>query len=522
MQYLTLEQASKYASDYANKHVTVSNVSYLIQYGKLQKFSEEGKTLIKRDDLIDYYRKIKEEEEEIKKMSAKDVNWDLSFSNYKESERTKHVHRLHPYKGKFIPQLVEYFLDNHVDQYKNNVYFNSDDILLDPFCGSGTTLVQANELDMHAIGIDISPFNAFISNCKVKKYCIETLKKECTLLKSYLKDRYLSERTSLFEAELKEELNKFNSIYFPPDFKRKVLHKLIDEKVYGKEREGDFNKIYDKLLKKYDIEIINKDRSTFLGKWFLKNPKEEIHLVFDRIKDIKDRNTRELTALILSRTTRSCRATTHRDLATLKNPVYSPYYCQKHKKICKPIFTITDWFNRYCDDSLNRISQFESIRTNTYQKCIIADSRNVDIIKEMYGKNHEFADYLAEKKFSGIFSSPPYVGMINYHEQHAYSYELFGFERNDESEIGPLYKGKGKEAKEAYVEGISDVLINCKKYLKEDYNVFLVANDKFNLYGRIAEKAHMKILNIFKRPVLNRAESGKGHYSESIFYLKEK
>ena len=30
---------------------------------------------------------------------------DLSFANVREFERTKHVHRLHPYLGKFIPSL---------------------------------------------------------------------------------------------------------------------------------------------------------------------------------------------------------------------------------------------------------------------------------------------------------------------------------------------------------------------------------------------------------------------------------
>ncbi|GHT41539.1 hypothetical protein AGMMS49921_04840 [Endomicrobiia bacterium] len=87
---------------------------------------------------------------------------------------------------------------------------------------------------------------------------------------------------------------------------------------------------------------------------------------------------------------------------------------------------------------------------------------------------------------------------------------MFSFKRKDEFEIGPLFKGQTKEAQKNYIEGISAVLNNCKKYLKEDYNVFLVANDKYNLYSVIAKKAGMKIINTFKRPVLNRTEKDKG------------
>ena len=89
-------------------------------------------------------------------------------------------------------------------------------------------------------------------------------------------------------------------------------------------------------------------------------------------------------------------------------------------------------------------------------------------------------------------------------------------------EIGPLYKGQGKEARESYIKGIADVLLNCKKYLSDDYNVFLVANDKYNLYPKIAELAGMKIVNQYKRPVLNRVEKDRSAYSEIIFHLKEK
>ncbi len=173
---LTIKQASEWASDYLKKNVTTSNISYLIQYGRIKKNGSNGDTLISKQDLIKYYDSyLGKRELEWKEQLGEDLNWALSFDHLKETDTTKHVHRLHPYKGKFIPQLVKYFLDDHIDNFKRTVYFKKGDIVLDPFCGSGTTLVQANELGMHAIGIDISAFNALISNVKIGKYDIMDL-----------------------------------------------------------------------------------------------------------------------------------------------------------------------------------------------------------------------------------------------------------------------------------------------------------------------------------------------------------
>ncbi len=87
-------------------------------------------------------------------------------------------------------------------------------------------------------------------------------------------------------------------------------------------------------------------------------------------------------------------------------------------------------------------------------------------------------------------------------------------------EIGPLFKGQGLEARQSYVQGISEVLRNCIKYLAYDFDIFLVANDKYNLYPEIAKSSGLKIVNQFKRPVLNRTERDKGAYSEIIFHMK--
>lgn len=522
-EFLTLKEASAWASEYLNKKVTTSNISYLINYGRIRKYGENGNSYVSKKELLEYYKSFNGKREiSYKSKLGDDLNWALSFDQYKEAETTKHVHRLHPYKGKFIPQLVEYFLDNHTDDFKKEVYFHPGDIVLDPFCGSGTTLVQANELGMHAIGIDISYFNSFISNCKVDLYDIEDIKHQSNVITLKLK-RFLQQQSTLeFEEELLKELNSFNNKYFPsPQYKYKLNRGQIDEEEYGREKEKQFLPIFEALVNKYDIQLKQDKSETFLDKWFLQHVRNEIDFVYEKIKRLRNSNTKEILKLILSRTVRSCRATTHSDLATLVEPISTTYYCSKHGKICKPLFSILKWWETYTKDTIERLTEFNTLRTDTKQICLTGDSRNIDLIEELKKVDKKFSTLVKKNKIKGIFSSPPYVGMIDYHEQHAYAYDLFGFKRRDELEIGPLFKGKGKAAQISYIEGIAQVLINAIKYLVEDYNVFLVANDKFNLYPAIAEKAGMKIVNQFKRPVLNRTEKDKGAYSEIIFHLKE-
>lgn len=85
----------------------------------------------------------------------KTMDWD--FADAKTGFLT---HAIHPYPAKFIPQIP-----NALIQELSSV----GDTILDPFCGSGTTLVEALRLDRHAFGIDANPLACLISSAKTMR-----------------------------------------------------------------------------------------------------------------------------------------------------------------------------------------------------------------------------------------------------------------------------------------------------------------------------------------------------------------
>ena len=494
---------------------------YLINYGRVRNAGENGRVMLSLNDLRSYYESRLQENGNGRGNQGDGLNWKLSFDEYRESERTKHVHRLHPYKGKFIPQLVEYFLDGGTDSFKTESWFSPGDVVLDPFCGSGTTLVQANELGIHAIGADVSEFNAWISNAKVRRYDTDAVAECGSTVASAVYSLAESSPFHAFDAEYSEWLSDFNRVHFPgADFKRRVRSGQINERAYAAERLHEVVYRYFDLAKKHGVEVGLNRHGGFLNRWYLQPVRNQLECAKSTIAQIEDDATRCILNIVLSRTARTCRATTHADLATLVKPIWSPYYCKKHGKMCRPLLSCVSWWNRYYRDTVKRLSEFSSLRTETEQHCLTGDARDVDWTESLSKASPKLASTAATGGVKGIFTSPPYVGLIDYHEQHAYAYELLGFRRRDESEIGPMADGQGRAARSAYIEGVSQVLRNSLRILSSDANVFVVANDKFGLYGEVAQLAGLQIVDQYHRPVLHRTEKDRSPYSETIFHMR--
>lgn len=92
-----------------------------------------------------------------------------SLMNYSD-DLEKPLQRWYRYKEGFSMELVE----NLIRRYNKN----PNGLILDPFLGSGTTIIAANSLGLAGAGFEVNPFSYFLSKCKLRNYdenCIREL-----------------------------------------------------------------------------------------------------------------------------------------------------------------------------------------------------------------------------------------------------------------------------------------------------------------------------------------------------------
>lgn len=378
-------------------------------------------------------------------LESLNLNW--REKDLREKERTKHVHRLHPYLGKFIPQLVEIFLRK---------YFKSGQTICDPFVGSGTTLVQANELGINGIGYDVSAFNVLLSQVKTHKYDVVEATKEIMDILGKVK---VATQSNGYQLTFWETESILDAI---PAVDNKYLHD-----------------------------------------WFAPKALTEL-LTYQYLVERGDYEYKDLLRIILSRSARSARLTTHFDLDFPKKPQTEPYWCYKHSRQCKPTTDAFKFLKRYSEDTIPRLREFAVVRSEASVSVFHQDSRAAKV-----------------PPIDGVITSPPYVGLIDYHGQHEYAYHLLGLENRDSQEIGSAVKGASQAARAEYQHEIAEVFRNVTASMPHGGRMIIIAGDKYDLYDQIAKQAEMDVEHIVQRHVNRRTGRRTNEFFESVFIWRK-
>jgi hypothetical protein len=357
-----------------------------------------------------------------------ELDLELSWSeqDLPERERTRHVHRLHPYLGKFIPQLVEVLLTR---------YFRPGQHVLDPFAGSGTTLVQALESGLDATGVDVAAFNCLLMEAKTRAY-----------------------NPFVLEQDLRG------------------VHARIGETASDRP-------------------------SAYVRRWYAPQAAREL-LGFRAL--VPDYEHADVLRVVLARAARSARRTTHFDLDFPREPQGEPYWCHKHRRECRPVGTAAQFLRRYTLDTLARLKEFARVRTRGRTATVVhGDVRRLEL-----------------GGFDGVLTSPPYPGLIDYHEQHRYAYELLGLDDRRELELGAAAAGTSRAALTAYSEGIVEALLNAKQALPRNAPFVIVVNDRRDLYPEILERAGLRLEERLRRHVNRRTGRRAGEFFEDVLIAR--
>jgi hypothetical protein len=360
-----------------------------------------------------------------------EIDLELSWSERElpERERTKHVHRLHPYLGKFIPQLVEALLARHLP---------AGGRVLDPFAGGGTTLFQALESGLDATGADVAAFNCLLMRVKTRSYNLFVL-----------------------EREIRHALGRLES---------------------GEGEPGDV--------------------PDYAAEWFAPQALEEL-LRFRSLVDGYERA--DVLRVVLARAARSARLTPHFDLDFPRAPQREEYWCHKHRRVCRPVERAEHFIRRYGLDTVKRIKEFARVRTR---------DREAEVL---HGDSRELA---FGGPFDGVVTSPPYPGLIDYHGQHRYAYELLGLDELHELELGNAARGTSSAALAAYSEGIATTLANAAGSLRPGAPVVIVINDRRDLYPAILERAGLRLETRYRRHVNRRTGRRAGEFFEDVLIAR--
>jgi hypothetical protein len=205
--------------------------------------------------------------------------------------------------------------------------------------------------------------------------------------------------------------------------------------------------------------------------------------------------------VVLARAARSARRTTHFDLDYPRTPQLEPYWCHKHRRECVPVEEAQKFLTRYLLDTLERIKAFHTVRVRTATADVVhGDSSEVEL----------------DGPFGAIVTSPPYPGLIDYHEQHRYAYELLGLDDRRDRELGAAASGTSRRALEAYVDGMARVLRAQAQTLEPAAPVIVVVNDRRHLYPEVLERCGLRLVDRLERHVNRRTGRRAGEYFESI------
>lgn len=146
------------------------------------------------------------------------------------------THSFHEYKGRFYPQLAKAFM--------NYAGIKKGDTVLDPFCGSGTTLVESFLFGANAVGVDINPIAFLLAKAKVKSILLN--QKDLTEIRRAFEN--IKEDSGWKKIKIEDYSNTLDTEYLLNWFPENNLKKFISIQEIIKTLSNETSQLFSKVV----------------------------------------------------------------------------------------------------------------------------------------------------------------------------------------------------------------------------------------------------------------------------------
>lgn len=204
-----------------------------------------------------------------------------SILNIVTRDVNTHTHGFHKYPAKFIPHIPKWAITKYLNGDKNKY-------ILDPFCGSGTTLVESILSGYNAIGIDIDPLSAMISRVKTRRVDKNELEK----ISSWLINEIHAKRKGTFNPECQTIEHWFTMDAIKKLSTIRTLINLIPEKFGDSKKVKDIQELllicFSSIIRRVS-NADNESQKTYVSHTKIKQPEEVNSLFFSQLNLFVDR-----------------------------------------------------------------------------------------------------------------------------------------------------------------------------------------------------------------------------------------
>lgn len=269
------------------------------------------------------------------------VNFRSLVSILSSPDRATHL--IHPYPAKLLMHIPYFFFNNNITG------FNSE-TTVDPFCGSGTVLLESQIAGKKSFGIDVNPLAMMISEVKTEKYSLSKLINFNQTISENLSNKTKN------EIQNEEQLN----YWFTESVKKQLANLLQSINIISNPKYKKFFYIcFSNCIKKVSLADLKISVPVKLNMEKYSNSESSSSIVSKRIKELENVN-------------------------------------------------VFDKFNEIVKTNIKRVKNLNELRINEGEVNLIpGDTRKISLGKSTINK-------IKESSIDLVITSPPYAGAQKY------------------------------------------------------------------------------------------------------------